>query len=154
MCSSDLLESLVDTENSVKSLLNGYLNPSASFNERYFFSFFNFEKGEKSLMIGYDLSKESPGLRQALRNKADLGLDLYDEHSKSWSDRYSGGDFVYMRSFAKIPSDTPSDTSSLTTPQAAGKLLEEKLREIGDLDPSEKVFQDEVEEEVINGEQS
>ena len=148
------LESLVDTENSVKSLLSGYLDPSDSFNERYFFSFFKFEKGEKSLMIGYDLSKESPGLHQALRDEADLGLDLYDEHSKSWSDRYSGGDFVYMRSFAKIPSDTPSDTSSLTTPQAAGKLLEEKLREIGDLDPSEKVFQDEVEEEVINGEQS
>ena len=56
-----------------------------------------------------------------------------------------------MRSL-KIPSDTPSDTSSLTTPQAAGKLLKEKLREIGDLYPSEKVFQDEVEEEVINGE--
>lgn len=71
------LESLVDTENSVKSLLSGYLDPSDSFNERYFFSFFKFEKGEKSLMIGYDLSKESPGLRQALRDEADLGL--YDE---------------------------------------------------------------------------
>lgn len=146
-----VMESLVNTKNSVKSLLGGFLGNPDGLSD-YFFSFFEFEKGEKWLMVGYNLSQESSSLRQTLQDRAN-SLGLYDEHSKSWSDRYSGGDFVYMQ-VSSVTSETSSDTSLLSSPEAAGKLLEEKLKAMGWLSPSERVFQEKEEEEVINGEPS
>jgi hypothetical protein len=92
----DEFKNLVNTPNSIKNLFGKYFNNPDEIDKE--FSLYAVEvQGQKKILIGYDLSKKSQALRQAIE---DMDIRFVDEKGQP----YSGGDIVYTVGY-NVPSD-------------------------------------------------